>query len=364
MDNATKNEYLPDHAVAPGELLDYELELRGMTRAELAKRTGLSEKHVIAIVKGKGTTIITPETAIKLERTLGMPVDYWLNLEANYQETRARLAEQVRLEKDLGWLDQIPIREMAKLGWIEKRKDKRFQLDELLRFFGIANVAQWKEVWPRLAVAYRQHNKHEIFPEAVSAWLRQGEIEAGRIDCRKYDKKNFRSALDQIRSITTVPEPEAFIPELQEQCAGAGVAVVFVPGLPKTGLSGATRWLKPGKALIQLSLRDKTNDHLWFTFFHEAAHILLHGKKELFLEGTSGMDEDREAEANAFAADLLIPSRAWRRFIERADFSLQSIQNFAEHVEIAPGIVIGRLQHEGQLPHTHGNKLKIRYEWA
>ena len=86
MDNTIKNEYVPDHAVAPGEVLAYELELRGMTRTELARRTGLSEKHIISMLKG--TTIITPETAIKLERALGMPVDYWLNLEANYQETR------------------------------------------------------------------------------------------------------------------------------------------------------------------------------------------------------------------------------------------------------------------------------------
>lgn len=364
MDNRTTNEYLPDYAVAPGEVLAYELELRGMTRVELAKRTGLSEKHVIAILKGKGSTIITPETAIKLERSLGMPVDYWLNLEANYQETRARLAEQARLEKDLGWLDRIPLKEVAKLGWIRKRKDKRAQLDEVLRFFGIANVSQWKDIWPRLSVAYRQHSKHEIFPEAVSAWLRQGEIEASRIDCRKFDKKVFRIALDEIRDFTTEPSPGTFVPELQERCARAGVAVVFVPGLPKTGLSGATRWLNSDKALIQLSLRYKTNDHLWFTFFHEAGHILLHGKKELFLEGANGMDEARENEADAFARDHLIPMRVWSMFIEQADFSLQAIKDFAEDIAIAPGIVVGRLQHEGQLPHTHGNKLKIRYAWA
>lgn len=89
MVTTTQNEYAPDYAVAPGEVLAYEIELRGMSRAELAKRTGLSEKHVIALLNGKGSTIISPETAIKLERALRMPVDYWLNLEANYQKTRA-----------------------------------------------------------------------------------------------------------------------------------------------------------------------------------------------------------------------------------------------------------------------------------
>lgn len=364
MDSTMTNEYRPDYAVAPGEILAYELELRSMTRAELANRTGLSEKHVISILKGKGSTIITPETAIKLERALAMPVDYWLNLEAHYQETRARLAEQEKLAQDLGWLDRIPVKAMTKFGWIQKFSDKRAQLDEVLRFFGIASVAQWDDVWPRLAVAYRQHTKQENFPEAVSAWLRQGEIEASRIECKPFQKKTFRLALDEIRALTTEADPASFVPELQTRCARVGVAVVFVPGLPKTGVNGATRWLSPSKALIQLSLRYKSNDHLWFTFFHEAGHVLLHGKKELFLEGANGMDEEREAQADAFARDHLIPPRGWRSFIKRADFSLQSVQDFATEVDIAPGVIVGRLQHEEKLPHSHGNGLKVRFRWA
>lgn len=364
MDNASRNEYYPDYAVAPGEVLDHELELRHMSRAELAKRTGLSEKHIIAILKGKGSTIITPETAIKLERALGMPVDYWLNLEAHYQETRARLAEQERLENDLGWLDRIPVREMVTHGWLKKIKDKKAQLDEVLRFFGIASVAQWEELWPHVAVAYRQHGKHEIFPEAVSAWLRRGEIEAAAIECRPFDKTAFRAVLGKIRDLTTEPDPQVFVPTLRARCALAGVAVVLVPGLPKTGLSGATRWLNPDKALIQLSLRYKSNDQFWFTFFHEAGHILLHGKKELFLEGANGMDETKEQQANDFARDRLISPRKFMSFVKQSSFSFEDIRNFASSLDVAPGIVVGRLQHEGLLPHTHGNRLKIFYKWV
>ncbi|MFN8491179.1 MAG: hypothetical protein U0350_26520 [Caldilineaceae bacterium] len=38
----------------------------------------------------------------------------------------------------------------------------------------------------------------------------------------------------------------------------------FVPELAQLRVCGATRWLTPNKALLQLSLRYKTNDHLWF----------------------------------------------------------------------------------------------------
>ncbi len=364
MDNTAINQYTPDYTVTPGEVLEYELELRNMSRTELAKRTGLSEKHIIAILKGKGTIIITPETAIKLERALGMPVEYWLNLEAHYQETRARLAEEAQLENNLDWLKRIPVNAMAKMGWLKKHKDKRKQLEEVLRFFGIASVEQWGNIWPNVAVAYRQHNKHEILKEAVSAWLRQGELEAATIQCKPFNKAAFRETLDEIRGLTAQSAPGHFVPALQQRCAKAGVAVVFVPCLPKTGVSGATRWVNPGKAIIQLSLRYKTNDHLWFTFFHEAGHILLHGKKELFIEGVNSMDGEKEAQANAFAEQVLLPRKAFNAFATQAPFSKAAIQRFAKEIGVAPGIVVGQLQHKDLLPPTHCNDLKVRYQWS
>ncbi len=363
MDNIVMNQYTPDYTVAPGEVLEYELELRNMSKTELSKRTGITEKQIVSIIKGKGTLNITPETAIKLERALGMPVEYWLNLEALYQENRARLAEEAQLEKHLDWLKRIPINAMTKMSWLLKHKDKKQQLDEVLRFFGIASVDQWDEIWPNVAVAYRQHNNHEIFAEAVSAWLRKGELEAAKIQCSPYKKEAFRSALDEVRSLTSESNPACFVPAMQQLCAAAGVAVVFVPCLPKTGMSGATRWVSQDKAIIQLSLRYKTNDHLWFTFFHEAGHILLHGKKELFIEGANGMDKEKEHEANAFAEHELLPKKAFTAFVKKMHFSKAAIQQFAKEVGIASGIVVGQLQHKGLLPKSHCNDLKVRYQW-
>jgi HTH-type transcriptional regulator/antitoxin HigA len=361
MDKQVTNGYRPDYAVSPGEVLSNELELRGMTQQELAKRTGLTPKHIVSIVKAKSS--ITTETAIKFERAMGMPADYWLNLESNYQEVLARLQEEDQLDHDIDWLNHIPVAQMAKLGWIAKLSDTKAQLVEVLRFFGIASVGQWDDMWPNLKVAYRQHNHLEIFPEAVSAWLRQGEIDASRIVCSPYDKSAFREALDQIRTLTW-EAPEVFVPKMVELCAQAGVAVVFVPCIPKTGVSGATRWLNSNKALIQLSMRYRTNDHLWFTFFHEAGHILLHGKKELFLEGTNGLDENKENEANKFAQEELISKAEFSNFARRGLFSKAAIYEFSERIGIAPGIVVGQLQHADLLPITFCNDLKQHYQWG
>jgi hypothetical protein len=146
-------------------------------------------------------------------------------------------------------------------------------------------------------------------------------------------------------------------------CAAAGVAIVFVPSLPKTAVSGATRWLTPTKALIQLSLRYKTDDQLWFTFFHEAGHILLHGKKELFLEGMNGLDPAKENEANEFAESELVPGKALLAFALGASLSKSGIKKFAQELQIAPGIVVGQLQHKRLLPRSHCNELKQRFQW-
>jgi HTH-type transcriptional regulator/antitoxin HigA len=360
MDKQVTNEYQPDYAVTPGEVLSAELELRGMTQQELAKRTGLTPKHIISVLKAKSS--ITPETAIKLERALGMPADYWLNLESHYQEVLARLNEEAQLDSDLDWLKHIPVAQMTKFGWISKFSDTKAQLVEVLRFFGIASVSQWDDMWESLPVAYRQHNHHEVFAEAVSAWLRRGEIEAAQITCAPYDKATFRAALDQVRKLTG-EAPEIFLPKMQALCASAGVAVVFVPCLPKTGVSGATRWLNSNKAIIQLSLRYKTDDHLWFTFFHEAGHILLHGKKELFLEGSNGLDEIKEEEANKFAQEELIPRTDFAHLTQQWPLSKAVISSFSKRIGIAPGIVVGQLQHKKLLPINHCNELKQKFRW-
>jgi HTH-type transcriptional regulator / antitoxin HigA len=356
MADMVQNQYVPDYLVTPGEVLEEYLETYAMTQAELAIRTGLTKKTVNEIIKGKSP--ITPETALKLERSLGRPAHFWSNLERQFQEDRTRLAEKDRLQSCLDWLKKVPVNDMTKLGWIRQMADKVSQLEEVLRFFGVASPEQWETVWREHQVAYRQTQRFETCAESVSAWLRKGEIEARKIPCAAFDKKRFQGALDEIRALTG-ETPGVFRPRSVELCASTGVALVFVPHLPKTGVYGATRWLGD-RAVIQLSFRYKSNDHLWFTFFHEAGHIIRHGRKEIFVEG-NGLDGEKEEEANVFARDKLIPPIALRRFLASWNRSNTEIESFAHQIGIAPGIVVGRLQHDRLMPESHGNKLKVFY---
>lgn len=355
-----KHRFEPDFAVPPGETLKETAKSIGMTQKELADRTGLTVQSINRIFKGDQP--ITFETANRLELTTGVPANIWNNMETKYREQLAMLSKKRRLEAHLDWLKKVPVIEMTKLGWLKEHKDEMGQLEEVLRFFGIASPEQWGAVWRKRQIAYRQTQRFETRTEAVSAWLRKGEIEGQSLLCARFSKKAFQEILVEVRALTR-ELPAVFLSQLVKRCSSAGVAVVFVPELPKTGVYGATRWLGD-KALIQLSLRYKSNDHLWFTFFHEAGHILKHGRKAVFVE-SNGLDDEKEKEADAFARDKLIPPTAMRHFLAKWDRkAFAPIRKFSDRIGIAPGIVVGRLQHDGLLPNSHGNHLKVFYVWS
>jgi len=364
MSRSISNQYDPDYVSPPGETLQETLQTLGMSQASLADRTGRSLKMINEIIKGKAP--ITPKMALELEHVVGVPATFWNNREKFYRESVARIEEQKRLESFISWLEKIPVRAMVKNGWIESYSNKVEQLKEMLKFFGIASPEQWPAAMQAYLgnAAFRKSQAYDSDFEALVSWLRKGELEAKRIHCEPYEPAKFKSTLSRLRLLTIEP-PKVFQPELVKRCSSCGVVVAFIPELPKTRVSGATRWLTPKKALIQLSLRYKTDDHLWFSFFHEAGHIITHGKREVFIEGTHlSMDETKEEEANTFAANLLIPKREYLNFTSRYTLSKANIKKFAYKIQISPGIVVGRLQHDNLLPMTHCNDLKVRFEWA
>lgn len=195
---------------------------------------------------------------------------------------------------------------------------------------------------------------------ALAAWLRAGQLEAKDVACQPFDSERFLGILPDIRKLT-ITDPDVFVTKVRELCSATGVAVIFVRELPKLPVNGVTYWPSTNKAIIQLTLRYKADDQLWFSFFHEAAHILKHGKRD-FYEEFSDDTEGWEQEANAFAADLLIPADAFKYFASRRIFDEHTIQVFANSVGIAPGIVVGRLQHEGLLSYSSRlNRLKKKF---
>lgn len=344
--------YAPDEVSAPGETLRETLEALPMSQSELASRTGISNKHINQIVSGSAP--LSYETAIKLERATGVSARMWNALEANYRDFKTRQAEREALASDSAWLDEMPLAALRARGVVKATKRQPgVLLQELLEFFGVSSVEAWRDSWATPSAAFLQSSAFVAEPGAVAAWLRFGEVEASKISTAPYDKATLKSTIPKLRALTVL-DPNQFWPEVERLCANAGVAVVLIPEVTGARASGATRWLSPTKALVQLSLRHKRNDHFWFALFHELGHVLLHGKKEVFVENRLGRDggrETEEEEANAFASKTLIPPEA-------AD-ALKAVSNYsdaralADTLRIHPGIVAGRIQHDRQ-QHSFG----------
>ena len=354
----TLNQYTPDYAIHPGEILEETLEARGITRTAFAERTGLSLKTVSQIIHGKAP--VTPETAIHFERVLGVSANIWNNLDAYYRLHVAKIADRQMLENKKEWTKKFPLTELAKRGFIRRRQTLAETVEELLDFFGVASVEAWKAQFQRIAVSYRKSPTFTSSKESVSAWLRIGEIEAENIRTSPFDEKTFKNALREIRFLTG-EDPEVFEPRVKELCRNSGVALVFVSELPKTRLSGATRWLGPDKALIMLSLRYKRDDHFWFTFFHEAGHIILHGKTSVFIDEVDMGTNEAEEAANRLARNILIPESKYKTFVTKRQFYKDDIVAFAQSIDICPGIVVGRLQRDGHIQHKWHNDLTRKF---
>jgi plasmid maintenance system antidote protein VapI len=355
------NEYEPDVVTPPGETLLETIAISGLTQESLAARTGRTPKLINEIIKGKAS--ITTGTALQFERVLGVPAEFWNNRERKYRESLSRIEERQRLEGHVEWLSRFPLNAMAKLGWLRKPKDKVEQICELLNFLGVASPDSWDRYFKEIQVAYRKPRALKADPFALAAWLRKGDIDAQTIDCQPYEAASFRGALTQVRALTTA-EPGDFQCRIVEICASCGVAVVFVPELPNIRVSGAARWFSPKKAVIQVNLLYKKDDHFWFTIFHEAGHVLLGSKKEVFVDSEK-FEGDYEEEANRFAAEQLIPQAALRDFaVSASHISATAIARFAREQGIAPGIVVGQLQHLGHLPYTYCNFLKRTFKWV
>jgi HTH-type transcriptional regulator/antitoxin HigA len=352
-----------DLALPPGEYLAEVIDELGMSQVDVARRMGRPVQAINEIIKGHKA--ITPDTALQLEQVTGVPAALWTGLEEEYRLALARQQEHAQLAEEAELVDPALYRAMAKLGWVKHVRDKLERVRELWKFFGVASLHNLPEV-TTYSPAFRLSATAVASPYALAAWLRQGELEAREIAVTPYDAEGLKAVLPNLRSLT-IETPEVFLPRARTLLARCGVALILLPHLPKTYAHGATFWLTPSKAVVQMSIRGSWADIFWFSLFHELAHVLLHSKRHIFIEGKGGEDPEwrrQEDEANTFAGDVLIPLGPYRAFTTQGVFTATAIRQFAAQRGIAPGVIVGRLQHEGFIDRDQVNGLRKRYQWV
>ncbi len=328
-----------DYAVKPSETIAETIASLGMTKKEFSRRLDTTEQTLMRLLSAKQP--ITVDTASKLELVTGVKATFWLRLEAQYRTDCERIRLIREVEENREWLKAMPRGELRKRGLLAKATDGE-EYAGVLEFFGVASVSAWEDIWNRPELAARKSNCFDTEFHALAAWVRMGERIAQELACEPYNAKAFKLALETIKKIACKPFSEQLLLEAQAVCAKCGVALVFVKNLAKAPFNGAARWLSSDKAMIVLSLRGRSEDKIWFSFFHEASHILENGKKLLFISDDDS-DSPEEQQADRFAAEFLIP-KAYDQEISGYT-TLAQFSRLVKKLGIPSGIVMGRYAH-------------------
>jgi addiction module HigA family antidote len=294
--------YFPPSVPHPGEILAEKLEEWGMGAKEFAVRTGKPEKTILAVLSGKSA--ITPEMAVQFENVTRIAASFWLNLQRGYDESMARKKRAAVVRAAEPWAKKFPVEAMTRKGWIPVGRTWEHRSSHLLAFFGFSQHTVWEAYYTQkqLKVAFRLSLEPNPESYAVSAWLRQGELQASELQCRPYSKALLQKSLPDIQVLIGKKFDDPLFLEIQNLALKSGVKVIQTSALPKAPLVGCTRWINQ-HPVIQLTNRFKNPKQFWFTFFHEIGHLVLHGKKDIFLENLEYTDKDllKEQEADAFA---------------------------------------------------------------
>ena len=362
----TKVVYYSDLPVPPGEYLEEVLGELGMSKDELARRMNRPAPKLSAIFKGEKA--ITPDTALQLEKVVGVPAHIWTGLEAEYRLTLAReqgRAEEDRLKKEGRLVKRFRYADLVKRGMVARKTQPMEKAFELQKFFGVTSLENILQV-RRYQAAFRTGSpgNHKQSPEAVAAWLRVGELQAQKQECSPFQERKLKKVLPRIRSLAA-QNPEQFMEGLHSRLAGAGIALVLCPHLPRTYANGATFWMGRDKGVVMMTIRGKWSDIFWFSLFHELGHISLHSRQAIFLEGEGGDPalQAQEKEADRFAEDALIPRDKYDDFVNKNRFYPEDMKKFAGRVGVPAGIIVGRLQNDGYLERSWHNNLRSRFEW-
>lgn len=338
-------EPIPAVDASPAAYLRLTLDSLHMSQSQLAVRTGLSTKHVNQLVQG--LVALSPDTALRFERALGVPSGIWTALEAARQDAAIHQRAREQQGEWTAWLHHFPVRDLQEREVLDPRADAAGQIGQLLSFFRVADPAAYDEVWSTPVAAGFRRSKHlDVDPYATAAWLRLAEQQAATLALAEFSVQRFTELLPQLPKLTLLTDDTEALQLLQQQCADVGVAVVVVREVAGARACGAARWPSPANPMIVLSGRYQYADSLWFSFFHEAAHVAHHPKRATYIRPEGGGDDvdGLESEADAAALRYLLGPKAEARL--RPGLKHQEVRDLAAQAGVDPGIVAGCLSHK------------------
>lgn len=361
-------EYKELIAFHPGYYVKDLIDDQGITQEELAKRLQTTPKTVSDLVNGRIN--LTDEMVLKLSIVFGTSTSMWLNLNQKFIKKKLEIEEKKQLDRECELVKLLDYKFWVNLGVVKETRLTAEKVKELQRYLRVSSLSVLQE--RDFLVQYRTSvsEVQDVNVINANAWVQTAINIGAAKDTDVFDRKKLKSVLPEIRDMT-VQKPEEFMPRMKELLADCGVAFVILPNLKNCGVNGAVKWLGKDKAVLALNDRRKYADIFWFALFHELGHVFQQRLTMLIVSDANKdqLREDKrleklEEEADAFSCSVLIPEKEYREFLDETGghFNSEVVTSFAERINTLPGIVIGRLQHDGYLDQKSAlNSLKRKY---
>lgn len=356
---------VPAEVFPPGEFVRDELEARSWTQSDLAEILGRPVRTVNEVVTGKRS--VTPETARGLAAAFGTSAEVWMNLQTAWELYKAERDEdqQSAVARRATLFSKAPIKEMIRRGWLEGSDNIDVLEKRFCAFFEIRDPSQELDFQAAARMAASPGN----FSPPQMAWIFRAKHLATMVGAKSYSRKRLPGLLKEIKKLLLNPEDVRRVPSL---LADFGIRMVVVEALSKTKIDGAFFWLRRSP-VIAMSMRYPRVDYFWYTLMHEIGHIsnrdgIDRESESIDVDLTSRnrtkIEDQSTAEiaADKFATEFLVPQEELEDFIARVSplYSKTRIRNFAKRIKVHPSIVVGQLQHRGEIDWSHSREMLRR----
>lgn len=330
----------------PGFFIKEELDARGWTQADLAFVLEMPPQQLNPILSGKHA--ITAQMAVALEDALGMPAEFFSNLQKQYDLANVGPGSPA-IQKRSMWQGTYPLREMIARGWVEDT-DAELLDAQMMRFLEVkrlADVPHLGEHARATAHAAKKSSDEEATPEQL-AWLHRVRQMARYVKVAPYSADRLLAATHRMAALRTSPEDAIAACNM---LSDAGVRFVVVETLPRAKIDGVCTWLSDDEPVIAISNRFDRLDNFWFVLRHEIEHVLRgHGRDGVVFDDETTLAPDaveiEERQANEAASDFCVPRPQMASFIARKGnfVSEQDVIGFSKRLAVHPAIVVGQYQ--------------------
>ena len=304
----------------PGEYIKDALEALEMTAKEFSMRTGISERMLSGVITGNCD--ITFDIAYKLSQYFDNSIDFWTNLQNQYDVYLKEQETQKAIENDWELIKNIK-KYLLQFHLIDEADDKEVIVYKARKLIGVNQLTLLDK--KDLLVCFKEQiNSKPSNYFYQNFWIALALNKVRNNSVLTYNKEKLVNSLPSIRSMTKM-KAEVFYPQLKKMFADSGVSFVLLPYLPKSNIYGVTKWLGRDSVMLSVSNRGEKADLFWFTICHEIAHVLMEHKREALIS----FDGVEDTEADKMAEDILINRKEWESFVKNNCFTPNSIMDFA-----------------------------------